>query len=389
MYDTITIEAIDKLIMEKEKLLYLQRHEHKKWLTNDGKWWKTYVIVEGERKQVKRHTEEELNEYLYEFYKSQENNPTVDDIFVAWTNWKLDNQDICKGTYDRYYIDYNRFFGEAIRQVKISAITEDELDIFIRRTIIDNKLSRKAFSNFRTLVYGVFKYAKKKHYTDINIVEFFNNLELGNRIFKKPKRNAETSVFHDDESEKLLLYLTDHPTIENLGLLFCFYTGIRVGELAALKFTDISNGIARIQRSEIVYKDDANPGKQIHEIVEHTKTEAGEREVVLSQEAINILTVAAWNKTSDYIFAKDGHRINKTAYNRYLSNACKAVDIPERTMHKIRRTVATKLLDAGLEDSIVAEQMGHSDVSTTRKYYYYGAKNKDYKAQRIREAITY
>ena len=86
---------------------------------------------------------------------------------------------------------------------------------------------------------------------------------------------------------------------------------------------------------------------------------------------------------------KNGHRISKKMFYEYLVKACEAIDIPKRSMHKIRRTYATMLIDANVEDSLIMEQMGHSDISTTRKYYYYCNKDNAYKRDQIQNAIKF
>ena len=95
------------------------------------------------------------------------------------------------------------------------------------------------------------------------------------------------------------------------------------------------------------------------------------------------------NRDGDYIFMKDGRRVYKTSFNNYLKKACLAVGIPVRTMHKIRRTYGTTLIDNNVEDSLIMSQMGHSDISTTRKYYYYANKNNEHNKEQINKSIQW
>ena len=53
------------------------------------------------------------------------------------------------------------FNGTEFENKRMIGIIEDELELFIRKVITDHNLTRKAFSNFRTLVLWIFKYAKK------------------------------------------------------------------------------------------------------------------------------------------------------------------------------------------------------------------------------------
>ena len=383
-YGIMSLESIEELIEMRERKLYLQKHDNKIWQGKNGKWY-TYV---GDRKLVKRNDLPSLESYIANYYAEKEDNPTFDILFHQWVESKLETGEIVKSTYDRYLIDYQRYFkDENLSYMKIRIITEDDLDIFIRTVISKHELTQKMYSNFRTILLGTFKYAKRRHYTDISISNFFSDIDISRRVFKQNPQNLENAVFNTDELPILIEYLQRHGTIGNLGLIFAFESGVRCGELAALKFSDVSNDILHVQRQEIVYKSD-EAGKQVHEIVEYTKTEMGNRYIYLPSGATALLTVLRLkNPDSDFIFAENGKRFYKTCFNNYLKKACRECGIPERTMHKIRRTYGTTLIDNNVEDSLIMSQMGHTDISTTRKYYYYANKDDDYKRNQIESSI--
>lgn len=68
---------------------------------------------------------------------------------------------------------------------------------------------------------------------------------------------------------------------------------------------------------------------------------------------------------------------------------CKRLDIPYRPTHKIRKTFGTTLINSGVDDAIVAAQMGHTTIETTRKFYYYGNKSKEKTREQVRNAINF
>ena len=81
-------------------------------------------------------------------------------------------------------------------------------------------------------------------------------------------------------------------------------------------------------------------------------------------------------------------KIGKVSFNDYLYKACDALGIERRSMHKIRKTYGTMLIDSGADDSTVMEQMGHADITTTRKFYYFSNKSHQEKVEQIQRAIN-
>lgn len=385
--DILDQETIEELIRMKEKQLYLQKHDHKIWQGSNGKWY-TYVTRDNQRKLIKRNSLSDLEDAIYTHYYENIYNPTILEIFYLWNDERLSYGEIGNGTHDRYICDYNHYiFDSLLNRMHIRSITENDLELYIR-SVLSSKMTAKAYSNLRTIIFGIFKYAKRRKLTNLSITSFFNDLDISKRQFVRTVHTPEESIFTKEETEKLIRYCRAKRSIEYYGLIFAFLTGVRCGELAAIKWDDITGDILHIQRQEILYK--GEPGKQVHEVVEYTKTDAGNRYIYLPQQTNNLLLCMRWeNRESEWLLAKDGERINKTVFNNILKKACKDCDILPRTMHKIRRTYGTTLIDANVEDSLIMSQMGHSDISTTRKYYYFANKDDDEKRGAINGAVTF
>ena len=94
------------------------------------------------------------------------------------------------------------------------------------------------------------------------------------------------------------------------------------------------------------------------------------------------------NPFGEYLFQdeKTHKRITENGFNHKLSRICIAVNIPVRTMHKLRKTYGTTLIDHGVDDSIITAQMGHADIKTTRQYYYYSNQSNDEKLNQLNKA---
>lgn len=90
---------------------------------------------------------------------------------------------------------------------------------------------------------------------------------------------------------------------------------------------------------------------------------------------------------SDFLFF-DGHFIRLQAFSKRLSHICKTIGIPPRTLHKARKTYATRLINAGVDQMLVKTQLRHKDITTTLKHYYRDNKSAAEKAARIEAVLS-
>lgn len=386
----INLPDLQHEIMNKKEQSYLNQHPYGIWQGDNGKWY-TYLPdkVKG-RVLKKRNTEEKIKQLIIEFNKGKE--PTLEAVFKEWSTSKLELKEIKKGTYDRYNRDFKRFFGdEKIKKLQFESIDEDWLENFIKVTIVNQKLTRKSYCNFRLLLHGIFKRAKKKKLTQIDIVSFLECLELSKNLFSKRILNKEEQVFTEDEIPKVINYLENNLDIVNLGLLLIFATGIRVGELAAIKPEDVNDNMLHVQRTEVCYvaEVDEKTGKSInaYDIEEYPKSEAGDRYVVIPNESMWIISrTKDMNLQGEFLFMRKGKRIKTFTYRKRIVSICNALHIIPRSPHKIRKTYGTMLIDADVDESVIIDQMGHSDINCTRQYYFYSNKNNSTKTKQINRA---
>ena len=385
----INLESIKNVVDDMTKKEILAQHKYAIVQGSDGRWSTRVPLDDGTSAVRHRKTREELEDYLVNYYKELKKSIYIKDVFWKWMNEKLDYGEIKKQSYDKYCAEFKRFFTKDsfICIKKMKNITEEDLERFIKTTIRDMELTRKAYSGLVTLLNGIFKYGKKMGCTTISISTFIKDLYLPKNIFKKNFKDKKTEVFMEDEIPVIIGYLKENPDIWNLALLLQFETGARIGEISTLKKVDIKKHSILIRRTEVKIKID-DVWKMV--VSELPKTDAGYREIILPPSAQwTISKILELNPNGDFLFMDKGKRIRENTYNKRLNRICEKLNIPHRTTHKIRKTYGTTLLDSDVNDSFVAEQMGHTDVSTTRKLYYYSNKSYKTKLNQISGAISF
>ena len=252
----------------------------------------------------------------------------------------------------------------------------------LKQNIKKYQMTVKNFSNFRIIMYGVFKRAKKKKYINFSITEIMEDMEISKRSFKKVIRVASDQIYDPQEKNLIESYLENHKDIYNLGLLLIFKTGLRIGELSTIKIEEIDNYTIPINRTEIRYKDDN--GKSCYDIKEFPKSEAGLRYAILPEKYKWILDEIMATNPKEYLFENNGKRIRTYSFRKRLDLICKSkLNIPSKSPHKIRKTYGTILLDGKIRELTILETMGHADIAVTKEHYYFNRTNIEDKRREL------
>lgn len=379
----IDLSYVQDMIKMKRREEVLEKHPYSIYQGKDKKWYTHIPDLDRKekRKLIKRSNKEEIEQAIIDYWKEKEENPTVKEVFNEWLDKRLKREEISKSTFDRYKQQYNQCFGK-FGDRKIKGVQEHEIEDFILDTIHEKELTAKGFANLRTLIFGIFKYAKKKKYVSFSITDVMGDIEIPRKAFRKTKKKAEELVFNENEMPRVIAYLEEDLNIVNLAILLLFKTGMRIGELVALKPEDIYGNVIHINRTEIRYKDES--GQYVYEVRDFPKTEAGIRDVVVPESGLWILKrIQMLNPFGEYVFMRDGERLRAYNIRMPLRTICKNVGIIQKSPNKIRKTYGSILIDGGVDESLVISQMGHTDIKTTKGHYYKDRKSEQHKVEII------
>lgn len=368
--DTALVQ--EKIEMQRRKEL-LNKHPYRIWEDKNGIWHTYFPDDIKGRIHKKRNSKEKIEEIVIEFWKNQADDPKIKDVFDEWIDSKLELKEISIPTHQRYKADYKRYYSE-FGERKIKNISELDIEDFLRKSIAEKELTSKSFSNLRTITFGIFKRAKKKKYVDFSITQLLNDMEISKNAFRKVIKEDYEEVFLEDEYDIMLHYLQENPDVINLGLLLIFATGLRVGELVALKWTDIDDIGINIRRTESTYKDENN--KEIHVVKDYPKSAAGVRTAIIPKDYSWIIKkLRVINPFGEYVFLKNGKRVITKQVRRRLDYLCEKLSIYKKSPHKIRKTYGSILLDNNIDKNLILGQMGHADIICTEQHYHRNRKS--------------
>ena len=164
----------EQVEMDKRKEL-LKKHPYSIWEGKDGKW-RTYLPDQTSRRMIKRSTRKSVEDTLVEYYKSlKENQPrTFDDVYWMWRQIQ-DELVESPNTPVRYDTDYERYFKyNDFSAREIDDINEDDIKLFMRNTIKDLSLCKKAAKTLFGYLRRVFRCAKINKLVESNPIEYLN-----------------------------------------------------------------------------------------------------------------------------------------------------------------------------------------------------------------------
>ena len=339
----------------------------------------------------------DLLEALYDFYENQEHKEerslqrmTLEDLYPRWLEYKTLHT-TAVSYINRIKSDWNTHYKDSLITKKpLRKITKLELDEWAHTLIRKHDMTRKKYNNVQVIMLQALDYA-----VDLGILDFnpMSQVKIDGKMYRHEKKKPDkTQVYTADEIQAIieLAWKDFYDEVKDyrlspLALIFQYQTGVRIGELVALRYEDIETpNYIHVQR---MYRRDAR------EIVEHTKTKDGDRQVYLTELAKEVIEAAReYQKSHGYdskgfIFALDDKIIPQRSINTLLIKYCKILDIPYRSSHKNRKSYGSALLNNGVSINTVRQMIGHADEQTTLKYYLYDQSLDADKERQVEKAL--
>ena len=254
-----------------------------------------------------------------------------------------------------------------IGDIPIADITERQIDLFLRSiTHYSNSLIGKVFGHLKV----AFKEAYSKGVIDKNIMELASF-----RCPKSSKKDKKVTGLTREEQNKLVNFLNEYKAPQNRNeyktqILISLYSGMRMGEVNALKPKDIDfeNGVIHVRAT-------VSRGLSNHYFIKDgTKTDAGIRDIPIMDGLKPILEEAVSNakenKQNLLFYDYEHDKLITTAQvNCFFKRACEKCGIKERGQHALRHTFATRCIEADIPAVVLKKWLGHTNIHITLDTY--------------------
>lgn len=177
----------------------------------------------------------------------------------------------------------------------------------------------------------------------------------------------EVEIFEKSDQVTLINSLQSNICHKNFGILLTIHTGLRIGELCALRWSDINfdTQLLHINKTMIrtYTKED---GSKLN--ITAPKTRSSIRTIPLNKWIMQY-AVLLRGSDNEYIVTGKEKYIEPNKYRLYYNRQLKDLDLPHRKFHSLRHTFATRCIECGCDYKSLSELLGHSNVSITMNLY--------------------
>lgn len=280
--------------------------------------------------------------------------------------WKVANKRNFKGSTELKYDNLiEKHIMPFLGNYNISNITSFVLNEYICTKLntgrIDNKggLSPSYVKSIMVIIVSIIKFAVDEHLCEPIVL---SSCKI--QTYKK-----KIKVLTQDDQVCLENNLLSDTDITKLGILISLRTGLRIGEVCALKWSDIDfvNHIIHIHATVSRVKDKNGKGTKL--IIEKPKTKSSNREIPIPSDLYEVLISMKKISVSAFVISDRDTFISPRTYEYRYHKVLKSSNVENVNYHTLRHTFATRCIEKGVDVKSLSEILGHSNISTTLNTY--------------------
>jgi len=284
-------------------------------------------------------------------------------LFEQWIREDVSGK-VKPSTLESYYYCVKNYIIPVFQKMGNDRITDQTIGQFVEYISCDESLAQstknKIISIFKIALEGVLQRNGENYLPEIVAPS------------KRSDSSAPLEVFSSKEQYRIEQVVRKQENVRALGVLICFYTGIRLGEICALKWgnIDFDSGTMMIENSISRTKNFQESDQQAKTklVVSSPKSLSSFRRIPLPDFLLNQMKVFR-HADSTFVLSSKGKPIDPRTFQREFKMILNQANVKNRKLHAIRHTFATRALEAGVDVKTLSELMGHSNANITLRVY--------------------
>ena len=286
-----------------------------------------------------------------------ENDRTLKSIVAEWLKFKKIT--LKESTYFRYIYMINQYIFPHFEDIKMKELETYDLNIFVAQLM--GTLKPTSIKNVISLLKSILYYSEKRYGYKFN----FDFVAM-----PKVHKN-ELRVLSPREKTKLEKYCLNNNTLKHLGIIICLNTGLRIGEICALKWDciDLEKRVLKVRYTmQRIYN---KIEKHSTVVIDTPKSETSLRTIPISTKLYNILKPLKkyYSKNSFFLTGSADKFIEPRTYQRMFEKCMNDCKIRDLHFHGLRHSFASECINIGMDTKSLSEVLGHNDIKTTLQTY--------------------
>ena len=278
------------------------------------------------------------------------------ELFDEWLNYKRTK--VKESTYFNYSFVVNECLKKYFKNVDLDDIENSSFYRIIEE--LKENISRKTLRDRISILKSILRYAERKYDMDFKI----------DLIDMPVIYNKEIEVLTEREKNRITNYLLNTNNIREVGILISLYTGLRIGEVCALKWKniDFNKKILDVEKTvQRIYMGE----KKTKVVFSEPKTIKSIRKVPIAETLLKKLREIKcdYSENSFILTGTEERFIEPITYRFTYKKCLKNCNVSYKKFHCLRHTFATRCIRAGMDAKSLSEVLGHNNVDVTLSIY--------------------